>query len=268
MTNILIISQLQDQSALLLVHTLRQQGRVAVEHVTDIDLIAADWHVSLTTTASEWRLVLTDGRVLSSATVDVVYSRLLHLRSTPFRSEVDTAYAQSEWHALLSGWLRHLGSSLAGALSPTTLANGSPNALLRLYELAQAGLPVPDLSASTTAARAVGQAEPHVGHWQQEPLIAQSGSALALGPQRVGLLAGLFDEAIGQLQTNLGCDLLQVYFMRTEQGHWKATDYQTLVEPHSPDELLALADYVTNRPRLARPRVPIAHPPTPNHALV
>ncbi|QDK81132.1 hypothetical protein EXU85_21950 [Spirosoma sp. KCTC 42546] len=247
MQTLVILAQSQDTIALALANYIRQQSQLRVEFVTDLDLITApDWQISLSTATSEWRIVLADGRVLSSDTVDTVYSRLSYLQSAAFRHQADTDYAQAEWHAMIAGWLRHLGSALVGALLPTSLAATSANPLLRLYQLAQAGLPVTNLSVSTMdrSLSQQGQLDNRTGKWQQEPLSIQSDSVLATGKSLTGSLAGRFKPAIHQLQADLGSDLLQVYFIRTVQGDWKATDYQTQVALRTPDELSALAQYL------------------------
>ncbi|GAB4043665.1 hypothetical protein [Spirosoma jeollabukense] len=247
MQTLVILGQSQDTTALALANYIRQQGPLRVDFVTDLDLITAtDWQISLSTATSGWRIVLADGRVFSSDTVDTVYSRLSYLPSGVFTQQADTDYAQAEWHAMIAGWLRHLGPSLVGALSPTSLATSSANALLRLYQLAQAGLPVPNMSVSTTerSRSQQGLIDNRTGQWHQEPLSMQASSVLATGKNLTGSLAGMFEHAIHQLQTDLGCDLLQVYFIRTVQGDWKATDYQTQVVPHTADEVTALAMYL------------------------
>lgn len=247
MQTLVILGQSQDTIALALANYIRQQGQLRVDFVTDLDLITApDWQISLSTATSDWRIVLTDGRVLSSDTVSTVYSRLAYLPSAAFTQQADTDYAQAEWHAMIAGWLRHLGPALVGALSPTSLATSSANVLLRLYQLAQAGLPVPNLSVSTTERSFPQQGLPdnRTGQWHREPLSTQADSVLATGKNLTGSLSSVFKPAIHQLQADLGCDLLQVYFIRTVQGDWKATDYQTQVVPHTADELSALATYL------------------------
>ncbi|CAN5117951.1 hypothetical protein BH09BAC4_BH09BAC4_17650 [soil metagenome] len=247
MQTLIILGQSQDTIALSLTNYIRQLGQLRVDFVTDLDLITAtDWQISLSTATSGWRMSLADGRVLSSNTVDAIYSRLSYLPSAAFSQQADTDYAQAEWHAMVAGWLCNLGPALVGALSPTSLATSSANALLRLYQLAQAGLPVPNLSVSTTERSRSQQGLPdnRTGQWHQEPLSTQSSSVLATGKKLTGSLADVFRPAIHQLQADLGCDLLQVYFIRTVQGDWKATDYQTQVIPHTADELSALATYL------------------------
>lgn len=248
MPRLVILGQSQDSLALTLANYIQQQGQLRVDFVTDLDLVnAPDWQISLATTKADWRIVLADGRTLSSDTVDTVYSRISYLQLAAFKHQADTDYAQAEWQAMLAGWLHNLGTSLVGALSPTSLAGCSANVLLRLYQLAQAGLPVPDLSVSTTerSVPQLGQVDNRVGQWRQEPLSMESGSVLAMGKSLVGSLTGLFDPAIHQLQADLGCQLLQIYFIRSAQGEWKATDYQTQVVPRTPDEVSALATYLT-----------------------
>ncbi|MBO0933260.1 M6 family metalloprotease domain-containing protein [Fibrella aquatilis] len=251
MKKLLIISQLHDAVAFALADVLHQQGQLQVDCLTDADLLTApDWRVWLTTDTTHWQLTLADGRVFTNATTQAIYSRLTLLQPAPFANPADTHYAQAEWYALLAGWLQNLGTTRRlGALSPTTLAANTANPLLRLSQLAQAGLPVADMTASTQATTMGQPARPDStpGVWQQEPLLNQYQSVLALGQTLTGSLASLFGEGVQQLQQQLDCELLQVYFTQTTRGDWKATNYQTVVQPDTPDDLLALAHYLTQQ---------------------
>lgn len=248
MKKLLIISHSNDPTVVALADLLSRQGRIRAECITDTDLITApDWRVWLTTATADWQLTLADGRVFSQATVDTMYCRITYLPPATFATPVDTQYAQAEWYALVAGWLQNMGHRRLGALSPTTLAAGTANPLLRLHQLAQAGLPVADMIATTLSAAAPHQSMPtqQTGSWQQEPLTNRHESILATGQLLTGPLVQVFGDGVRRLQQQLDCELLQVHFTQTIQGRWKATNYQTLVQTDSADERLALADYLT-----------------------
>lgn len=248
MHTLLLLGHAHDPLLSTLHQSLSSRRGVAVNCLTDVELLAApDWHVQLTNAATDWHLTLADGRQFSAQTVAAIYSRLTYLCPPPFASPTDTAYAQSEWHALLAGWLQNLGPTRRlGTLFPTTLAAGPANPLLRMEQLALAGLPVTDLwvTATPQQQRLPGQPTSVAGQWRQEPLNHQYSSVLATRQTLTGALARLFRTGIRQLQQQLGCELLQVHFCQTVGGQWKATNYQTLVQPDSQTELAALTTYL------------------------
>ncbi|CCH02241.1 hypothetical protein FAES_4241 [Fibrella aestuarina BUZ 2] len=251
MKTLLILGHLHDATLPALARLLRERGAVRVECLTDADLIAApDWRVQLTNDTTDWQLTLADGRHFSAQTTDALYNRLGYLTPLPFASATDTAYAQAEWHALLAGWLQNLGPTRRlGTLFPTTLAVGTANPLLRVRQLALAGLPVADLWVTATPPKQgfTAPAASTAGQWRQETLNHQYNSVLATRQTLTGALARVFRTGIRQLQAQLDCELLQVHFCQSVSGHWKATNYQTLVQPGSEAELAALATYLIER---------------------
>lgn len=249
MKTLLILGHRHDATLPALVRLLRERGAVRVECLTDADLIAApDWRIQLANDTTDWQLTLIDGRSFSARTTDALYSRLGYLTPPPFANAIDTAYAQAEWHALLAGWLQNLGPTRRlGTLFPTTLAVGTANPLLRVQQLALAGLPVADLWVTASPPKQKLASASVAGQWRQETLNYQYSSVLATRQTLTGSLARLFRTGIRQLQAQLDCELLQVHFCQTVSGHWKATNYQTLVQPDSAAELAALATYLIER---------------------
>lgn len=251
MKTLLLLGHAHDSTIPALARLLHERGSVRVECLTDAELVAApNWQIQLCNATTDWKLTLADGRHFSAQTVDALYSRLGYLTPPPFANATDTAYAQAEWHALLAGWLQNLGPTRRlGTLFPTTLAVGTANPLLRIHQLAQAGLPVTDLWVTATPPKQglSTMTTSTGGQWRQEPLNHQFSSVLATRQTLTGSLARVFRTGIRQLQAQLDCELLQVYFCQSVSGHWKATNYQTLVQPDSEAQLAALATYLIQR---------------------
>jgi hypothetical protein len=282
--NFLIIAHLGDETALRVSAKLvARHGRRQVKVVSSEELVLAPyWAHWLEGSCVRTELRLSDNTVLDSASIDVVFNRLMAVTVPHFASatEMDQDYAAREMHALCLSWLASLPCPVVNAPTPTSLGAQTRSHAEWLLCAGKAGLPVQGYCFTTDPRWSSKKAySPYqwCRGWQNhasflferdhgppvcreprvylEPLSEPQESVLIAGPYVVGRLAGLYFEQLKYLGKTTGCDLLQVTFapwVPSETnlgatGNWKVCGVNSFPQVKTAEDVSALVNLLESK---------------------
>ena len=285
----LILAHLGDETALRVSAALAaRHGAGQVKLVSSEELVFAPyWAHRLEDSRVTTELRLSDGTVLDSMNIAVVFNRLLALSLPHFAkaSEADRDYATREMNALCLSWLASLPCPVVNAATPTSLGAQTRSQAEWLLLAGKAGLSVQGYHLTTdprwfrertylpyrwqpgwgsnagfTLARV--HAPPVSRHptLYLEALSESQESVLVAYPWVIGRLASLYSESLKRLAEITGCDLLQVMFARpaareadqVTDEHWKVCGVTPFPQIQTAEAVSAIVQLL--EAKLAEPR--------------
>jgi hypothetical protein len=250
---LLILCQSDDSTAFSIANYCKVNS-IPYYIVTDEELgCAPHWEVHSLNNYNFWKIILKNGVEISEKTVSLIYCRLKSVHVQSFGTPTDTQYAQVEFQALISGWLKHTHYCMLNPINPVTLANDSQNPLLPYYHLMQSGLPVINLSYLTKPAL-IGSSN-NVDNqsfnlkipkpsFSYEKLINEQSYTTIIGSQIIGPLAEQFKSPLLKLKDLIKASVFRVNFQKNANHQWKATSINLIPQLNDPIEIQALGDYI------------------------
>lgn len=273
----LILTHLGDETALRVYAALAaRHGAGQVKLVSSEELVFAPyWAHRLEDSRVTTDLRLSDGAVLDSVNIEVVFNRLLALTMPHFASasEADRDYATREMNALCLSWLASLPCPVVNAATSMGLSAQMRSHAEWLLLAGKAGLPVQGYHFTTDPRwfrkktywpyqwRSVSRdnaafafervSAPPVSRQPTlylEALLEPQESVLVAGPHVVGRLASLYGEPLKCLAKIAGCDLLQVMFAhpaaseadQVADGNWKVCGVTPFPQIQTADAISAI----------------------------
>jgi len=213
----LVLCSTNDTSALWAYHGLRQLGVAPLELVTGESLsIGCKWEHRLDRGDIQFKLTLSDGRVLCSSRIRGALNRLFGPPPEVSQCAVpsDRDYAQAEWFAFYASWLNGLPGVVINR--PTALCLGGPwyHASEWVFRASRSGFNTPNYRLS-------GHARPEDGYASLAPAGASTAIVIVLRGRVFG--AALPDDVVracSNLADDVRTGLLGITLYLGSDGHW------------------------------------------------
>ena len=248
----LILGHIDDLAAMAVFARLSQRhGSQQVRLISADALIYAPlWRHHLQGPTLGTTIYLTDGTVLESNQIGVVFNRLRYAEPLQFADVADRQYASMELYALWLSWLESLPCPVLNAPVPQGLGDRDWGQLGWRFKAAAAELPVQHYAFSSDPRRYQGtEAVPHrraeatgggratlvpvatpvpirVPAWYLEAVEAERYQVLIAGTQVVGTPGADFTPELIALRRLTDCEILQVEFARAlapDPQPWRVT---------------------------------------------
>lgn len=276
-----ILAHVDDATALQVYTALRARyGSDLVELVSSEQLACAPhWTHRLHNSGVTTELLLSDGTLLASRGLGLVFNRLRYVTMPHFASasEEDRNYAIMEMQALWLSWLASLPCPVVNQVTSVNSGIRECSHGEWLHLAGRAGLPTQGYHVTTNMRHFPLPLPHYVPHSRlpaldahglaayermRTPLIGdqpaffletvseQRQSVLVAGNRIIGSQGAEYAEQLGHLRALSGCDLFRVVFARSAgnaeediaHGHWKVCGINAFPQGSTAQELAAIID--------------------------